>query len=204
MNNYKADGWDQVPAVIVASGPSLSDDQLALVLEARLAQRCHVITVNNTAERAPWADVHYFGDYLAVKHYRPLLKACRGTWWTGDRAAAERHRCRYVRSTDRKGLGDERVHLNGNSGAQALNLAVLFGAKRIVLLGFDMRDVKGRAHWFGQHPAPLVQVQQYAEWLHKFKAVAEDAHAMNVEVTNCTPESALKWFETGELGEVLR
>jgi hypothetical protein len=204
MNTYAIPGWEKLPAVIVASGPSLNDEQVHHVRAVHEAGRCHVITVNNTAGRLPWADVHYFGDYMAVKHYKPKLGHCRGAWWTGDRSAAERYRCKHVRTTDRPGLGDTRVHLNGNSGAQAFNLATLFGARRIVLLGFDMREVRGLAHWFGQHPAPLVQKQLYEEWIHKFKAIAQDADAADIDVCNATPGSALPWFEKGELKEVLQ
>jgi hypothetical protein len=42
----------------------------------------------------------------------------------------------------------------GNSGFQALNLAVQFGAARIVLVGFDMTRLNG-IHWHGPHPSRL-------------------------------------------------
>jgi len=35
-----------------------------------------------------------------------------------------------------------------------VNLAVQLGAARILLLGYDMRAVDGKTHWFGEHPWP--------------------------------------------------
>ncbi|HCZ48509.1 MAG TPA: hypothetical protein DCZ11_05850, partial [Gammaproteobacteria bacterium] len=44
-----------------------------------------------------------------------------------------------------------RIHQGGNSGYQALNLAVLLGAERVILLGYDMHG----GHWHGRHGGRL-------------------------------------------------
>lgn len=193
---YHRPAWATRPAVVIASGPSLSDEQLRPVEAAHLAERVHVIAVNNTLERAPWADVAYFGDYTAIKHYRPKLAPLTcAEWVTADRNAAERWKLTFLKPTGANGLCLQRVHVNGNSGAQAINVAAAFGAREILLLGFDMRDARdGRAHWFGQHPAPLVRTQLYGEWLQKFEAVARDAQQMGIRIVNCTPGGALECF----------
>ncbi len=199
--------WQSRTAVVIGSGPSLDDAQLVDVWRARANDRCRVIAVNNTCQRAPWADVVYFGDYLALREYLPRLRPiCRGEWWTASKAGAERWQLHYVRSSGRPGLGDgDRIHLNGNSGMQALNLAALFGARRIVLLGFDMRlGAGGRKHWFGDHPAPLVQEVLFDEWKHKAAAIAVDAADRRIEVLNATPGSALEAFLRVDLEEALR
>ena len=203
--------WATRPAVVIGSGPSLSDEQLQRVERARQALRVHAIAVNNTVQRAPWADVAYFGDYTAIKHYRGSTKggkqeslaSCCLEWWTASAPAAERWKLNHVRSDNRPGFGVDRVSMNGNSGAQAINLAMLFGARRILLLGFDMRNIEGRAHWFGQHPQPLVQVQLYAEWIHKLTIAAPQAKARGVHIINCTPDSALQCFDKVSLEDAL-
>lgn len=198
-------GWAEVPAVVIASGPSLTDEQLVTVRAARWRatgpahQACRVIAVNNTCARTPWADCAYFGDYLALREYVPKLRPpvgpFEGEWWTQDKAGAERWGLRLVRSANRPGLGVSRVHLNGNSGAQAVNLATLFGARKVILLGFDMKaGPGGKLHHFGNHPAPLVQACLFEEWIHKFEAIASDAKAVGIDIVNCTPGSALPWF----------
>lgn len=199
-------GWDQRPAVVIASGPSLSSQQIDLVFDAHSAGRCHAITVNNAAQRAPWADAHYAGDYMWFKHYLPTIKPlCRGEWWTQDQASADRWKLHRALGANKPGLGTERVHLNGNSGAQAVNLAALWGARRIVLLGFDMKPAAdGRLHYFGAHPRPLVQVCLFEEWLHKWQFIAVDATARGIEIVNATPGSALTCVPAVELEEALQ
>lgn len=203
---YHRPAWATRPAVVIASGPSLDDAQLDLIEQAHLEERVHVLAVNNTIERAPWADVAYFGDYTAIKHYRPKLAPLTcAEWVTIDRAAAERWKLTHLKPASQNGMGLQRVHVNGNSGAQAVNAAVCFGARRIVLVGFDMRDGKdGRAHWFGQHPAPLVRKQLFGEWLLKFETIARDAKQLGVEIVNATPGSALDLFPRVVLEESLR
>jgi hypothetical protein len=46
-----------------------------------------------------------------------------------------------------------------------MGLAFLFGAARIVLVGYDMREVDGRRHFFGSHPRPLRDGGSFEKWL---------------------------------------
>lgn len=203
--------WCTRPAVILASGPSLVDEQLEHVQLRHAHDRVRVIAVNNTCARAPWADVAYFGDFTAIKHYRggtkgsrqeSLANCCR-EWWTISKPAAERWRLHHAPSDNRPGFGKNVVSMNANSGAQAINLAMLFGAKQILLLGFDMRDVNGKAHHFGQHPQPLVQTQLYAHWIRCLAIAKPDAVERGVQIINCTPGSALHCFDEKPLEEAL-
>lgn len=103
------------------------------------------------------------------------------------------------------GLADKNNGLmtGQNSGYQAINLAYLLGAARIVLLGFDMkRGADGRAHWFGDHP---VQTQDYiySAMLQNFPKLARRLKELGIEVINCTPDSALDAFPRNELARVL-
>ena len=52
-------------------------------------------------------------------------------------------------------LDPDKLVTGHNSGFQALNLAVLAGARRILLLGYDGKAGQdGRTHWSGGHPRP--------------------------------------------------
>ena len=77
------------------------------------------------------------------------------------------------------------------------------GARRILLIGYDMREINGRKHWHPDHPAPCVQKQQFGEWIHKFRKLAEDLKAAQCEVINCTPKSALQCFPMGDMEQEL-
>ena len=92
------------------------------------------------------------------------------------------------------------IHQGGNSGYQAINLAHLWGARRIVLLGLDCGNgPAGEAHWFGQHPAPLGRVQPFDLWRAKFPALAADLAADGVRVVNASRRTSLTCFRVGSL-----
>lgn len=190
MNNSKLLDWSGAPCVIAASGPSLSHEQITATKAAR------VIVTNSTWRRVESPDVIYACDFLWWKQYHQEIRQAglHDRCWTQDRSAAERFQLRYVRSEGRQGLGLNAIRVNGNSGAGAINLAYLFGCRRILLIGFDMREVDGKKHWHPDHPAPLVQTQMFREWIHKFMTLASDLKAKGCEVVNCTPGSALQCF----------
>lgn len=94
-----------------------------------------------------------------------------------------------------------------HGGFQALNLAVLAGSTRIVLLGYDMKPgpkVGGRLknNWHDEHvrqtPGGHYDVYRLA-----FKKAAPAIVRLGVEVLNATPGSALEVFPRVELESVL-
>ena len=95
------------------------------------------------------------------------------------------------------------IHYGSNSGYQALNIAVLMGATRIILLGFDMKRVQGKSHFFGEHPKGLSNGDGYGLFIEKFQTAVDLPKEAAIEVLNCTPDSALPWFEKRDLREVL-
>jgi hypothetical protein len=118
----------------------------------------------------------------------------KGDVWSQDSTSCARWpNIKRVRAANRDGLGkNELIHLNGNSGFQAINLAYSWGFKRIVLLGFDMKPgPNGEKHHHEDHPKPLVQVLVFSEWLHKSHRLAIDLKNEGIEVLNATPGSAL-------------
>jgi hypothetical protein len=197
--------WSLVTTVVLGAGPSLTDEQ---VLHVRNADFVRVITVNVSYQKAPWADVFYGGDYLFYKVHYARMKAVafkHVEMWTQDNAAAERWQINRIRGVNREGLGHSDIHMGGNSGYQAINLAFLWGCKRILLLGMDMRlGPHGEKHWHGDHEEPLVQRQTFDQWLLRFEKMAIDLKAVGVSVVNCTPGSALTCFPMSDIGEEMR
>jgi hypothetical protein len=122
-----------------------------------------------------------------------------GERWTQDLRAYREFGLSWVLGSSKSGLGSDCVHFGGNSGYQAINLAYLWGAKRIVLLGFDAKPVAGKDHWFGQHPNGLKQIQPYQLWLDRFPQLAHELAIQDVEVINCSMESAIQCFNKQEI-----
>ena len=201
MNTSPLPDWHGHTCVIAASGPSLSDEDVVRVEHS--TARC--IAINTTFRKFDHADVLYACDYLWLKHHKAeFMPRFNGRVWTQDRAAAEQFHFKYVRHAARDGLGrGNTLHVGGNSGHGAINLAYLFGARRILLIGYDMREIGGRKHWHPDHPSPCVQKQQFGEWIHKFRKLADDLKAAKCEVINCTPNSALQCFPMGDLATEL-
>lgn len=181
--------------VVAATGPSLTEE----IAAACKGKRC--IAVNDAYRLFPFADVLYAADSA----WWELHKGCpdfRGEKWTAhekrsnnNEELAKRYGLHLVQGRAGQGfsLDPERIHYGSNSGFQAVNLAVLFGATRIVLVGFDMRRVDGKRHFFGDHPAPLSNSAKYERFVSAFKDAAKELPS-HIEVINCTPGSALKCF----------
>jgi hypothetical protein len=129
----------------------------------------------------------------------------RGERWTRDERSAMRYRLRRIEGSDGAGLCTcGGVHLGGNSGYQAINLAYHLGAREIVLLGFDMHRDNG-GHWHGEHEDMLSAPESHiAAWVRQFDALARDLSAAGCRVTNATPGSALECFPSGSLFGALR
>ena len=78
-------------AVVVASGPSLTDEQIALVEHSDVL----TIAVNNSYEKLQHPDAVYACDYLWWKfnHMKVKQNIPRSRLWTQDRAAASSFSC---------------------------------------------------------------------------------------------------------------
>ncbi len=216
--------WAGETAVLVGGGPSLSEEQVERVRAAHEAGRVRVVAVNDAYLRLPCADVCYFADSHWWKwHYEGIEKPGLSAGEVRERFATfAGQKCSIQNSG--ANIHDELVHIlrnkhfpmNGNGlsldpaalvtgrhgGFQALNLAVLAGAKRALLLGYDGRRGANGTHWFGQHPRPTPEAA-FAEYRRAFSAAERDLQRAGVEVINCTPGSAIDSFPKVSLNEVL-
>lgn len=194
----------------MASGPSLTAE------DASAARgRARIIAVNDSWRLAPFADLLYAADAPWWDHENGAKhRGFAGEKWTQDQRsgsdaqfkAAARWGLTLVHSENRAGLSfaPELVHQGGNSAFQALNLALLFGARRILLLGFDMQATGGRAHFFGNHPPGLDHQQPFGMWRAAFAAAAPQLAEAGIEVINCSHETALTCFPCRPIEEALK
>lgn len=175
------------------------------------------------------------GDAYRLLPVAEVLYACDNSWWqlhqeckgfTGDRWSCHEQdpNPREVHGNDKRDLakayginlvrgreGHEFstdpafIRYGENAGFQALNLALLFGAMKIVLVGFDMRHVDGRAHFFGDHPDCLRNSPDdvYRKFAKIMDAAAQKLSS-KVSIINATPGSALTAFEARDLESALQ
>ncbi len=106
---------------------------------------------------------------------------------------------------DTNGRAPTEIYTGGNAGFTMINLAVLMGAKRVLLLGYDMRKVNGARHWFGHHPknTTLDVDSPYEGFLLHYPFTVPQLAARGIEVINCTPDSALTVYPMMPLTEAL-
>lgn len=102
-------------------------------------------------------------------------------------------------------LDPEFLITGSHSGWQSVNVAVLTGATKILLLGFDAREpaTDSQGHWFGSHPTPT-PVAAYSAYRNAFKAGAAAVKATGVRIINASPNSAINDFERMEIMEALQ
>lgn len=100
---------------------------------------------------------------------------------------------RVTRTKDHETLSELRspAHVGGyDSGTSAIHLAYLFGAREIILLGYDMQG----GH-FCKHPMPFPPQDHFTRHMGPLKRLAQDAKAKGVRIVNCSPTSAVTAFE---------
>lgn len=198
--------WPGALCIVAATGPSLTPE---------IADRCRghrCVAVNDAWRLFSFADVLYAGD-RDWWEYHEGCPGFAGEKWCAhhdrdndNRAIAHRFGIRLVRGCVGEGFSFDsiRVHYGSNSGFQAVNLALLFGATTIVLVGFDMHvPANAPRHFFGDHPAPMHNVSNYRHFIPDFRRAA-DALPKNISIINCTPGSALDCFPILKLDDVLQ
>lgn len=197
--------WTGETCVIVAGGPSASTVDLSLA-----RGKCRVIVINASWRLAPWADVLYACDDSFWRTYDGVPEF-KGLKVTQDSLAIARF-CNRSFNGEPPGTGIKQItterrndHLvldrpgivgwGGNSGFHALNLAAQFGAKRILLVGYDMRLDRGM-HWFGVYPKSMNNpIERNVErWRRVVDAAAPVLRSKGISVINCSAVSKLQSY----------
>ncbi len=195
--------WQDETVFILAGGPSLNQFR-----DVDWAGR-NIISINNSWEFTPYTSVLYFCDKKWwVKNGDLVKKDFKGQYIV-TLSDVQDELVMNLKNTGRTGL--ETTVQNGirhgmNSGYQAINLAFLFGARRIVLLGYDMKlGPNEDTHWHAGHGAPSARVKHQLNkvFLPQFRALVKPLTVFGVEVFNATPDSALTLWPERRLEECL-
>lgn len=194
--------WEGRTVVCMATGPSLTPEQVETVRKAGVPS----IAVNDAYLLAPFADVLYFADVKWHNWHkdRPEFRAFAGEkcsiFLGADPKLGGVH---LLKQAGQVGLSTDAgaICTGSNSGYQAINIAVLAGAKRVVLIGYDGRATGGRQHFFGDHPdrshAP------YEVTRARFGELVAPAKKAGVEILQATPNSWVECFPMVSLAESL-
>jgi len=151
----------------------------------------------------------------------PALRAGDFEKWTWDRATADRYGICYIRGEWGAGLSRDPavIHYGHSSGYQLIGLAYHYGVREMILCGYDLRFPRGyngqeriaggNRHYFGEYPP---QLQHWTKFnigpngeLNGLLDCYRTIHPADygLRIINCSPGSALDFFETAQLEEVL-
>jgi len=224
--------WTGSTVYIIGGGPSLKDFNWDLIKDKR------VIGCNDAYRLGNWVDVCFFGDWGWWEKHKGDLVYEKVAWekgthsfpglatYAGLKVSCATHpiKDRSIRRLRRDLLHGicmkpDSVCWNNSTGGSAINLAAKFGAKKIVLLGFDMKLSKdGKSNW---HPnlcnkpnpnvynkfkygnfedADFVKYQGGPEFI--FQKIRKDAEELGIEILNAGPDSDLLAFPMVDIKDV--
>jgi hypothetical protein len=191
--------------VVAASGPSLSTHQIALIRKRIAEQAVLCIAINNTAWSIPEAQVIYAcdaawwrcRDEATGKKYAQLVaERCNPQIerWSCDNQCKE-FGCQIIPARAGRGISppdDPRIMRGSAGGTQAIGMAIKWGARHIVLVGFDAKAGKsGQVHHHQDHPyKQLPNPQPCAAWAKEYDELAAPAERMGIRIAQCSLDTA--------------
>ena len=209
--------WEGGTAVIIGGGPSIlkqfnvPEHVVQGVYSGKLSlsayspylepiHKMHIIAVNVAYKIGPWIDVMFFGDDSTWREEKAELIKFKGLRITCATDLHKDMRLKFLKRNEKKRQGistdPSLITWNGNSGSAAINLAVHFGVKRIILLGFDMQlNADKQEHWHKCYTTKLGTVDRLMQkFLQGFPAIKRDLDNLGIEVINANPDSKITCF----------
>jgi len=210
-------------AVILATGPSLTPEVLAVARRGRELGAWRLYGMNRL-----WRDVPELDTFLACnKEFVELewdrgLKQHRAEKWHWDLQTCIRFGLNFIPGKWGDGFPKEPtvIHFGHSSGFQLPQLAYHAGFRRLLLCGYDMRfaaDYDGKnhrigstpRHYFGEYqdaqlqhwPSQKVRDGVFVELIEQFEKVKRINP--EVEIVNCSPGSAMECFPMATLSGLL-
>jgi hypothetical protein len=219
---YKGEGskkpWD-VPRIwegetvwVLGAGPSL-----ALVEPYRdILKKKKVIAVNNAFKIGDIFDISFFGDARHYWEYQDEEDSFKGLKVSFNIHYVGLNKGRSTieglsnikiinRSKTKAGLTNDPHCLcyNGSSGGSAINLASRLGAKKIILIGLDLKMSNGKLHYvYNRHNKPcfLEKLKNPQLW----KAIDRDAKQQGIQIVNVSNDSDMPIIARTNIKDVLK
>jgi hypothetical protein len=183
--------WQGQNAYIIGGGPSLINFDWELLRGLNTIGCNDAYTLGEAI-----CKVCVFGDSKWFYNHKDSLSRYKGEVW-GAEPSLTGKLPEWVKPLKRyaKGLQTDGVGWNGNTGMVALNLAILFGAVQIYLLGFDMKRTPANSNWhennLDKNPDAV-----YKKFLNWSKYVHQDwvNKFPHIKIHNVTDDSDLDIF----------
>lgn len=177
----------------------------------------HVIGINIAFKIGDWMDMVFFGDNNFFLQRKTELSQWKGLKVSCATSSQKHNWVKYTPQDGNKPYGitndPRKVSWNKNSGAAAISIAAHTGAKKIFLLGFDMKlseNTKAQ-HFHGEYlnekkeitTTPRKNLPFYRH-LKGFPAIKRDAENLGIDIYNVNLNSAITEFPKITLKEALQ
>lgn len=186
--------WEGEDVFVIGGGPSLKGFDWEK-LNGRKLIGCNDAAIILGAEKCPvcfFADLKWYEKNVSnlqqyvdeggfvVTHCRQLIPR-RIPWLK-------------VMEKQSYGLYKDALGFGGNSGCSAVNLALILGACRVLMLGFDCK-LGASSHWHDR-TIGTPQAGHYVRFLLGWKRLSQDLSRVfpDRQVINLTPDSAIPYF----------
>jgi hypothetical protein len=186
---------------IIGGGPSIKDTNLDLIKDYPVIGTNAAYTLGN------WVDICTFIDGHFYTWNQKELDAWPNRIITCNPNFKNHKKIEYLKKCEQHAMCWNPNKLpcpdkGKNVGSTAIALAAKLGAKKIILLGYDMK-VKGGQHNYHKKHRHVPRNDVYYRFLIHFKALAAELKNTDIQVLNATPDSALSLFPKVSLKEAL-
>lgn len=231
--------WEGGEVWILGGGPSVNDifnipNEVVNSVRSRQAEisayspylaaihNKHVIGINVAYKLGNWIDICYFGDKGFYLTNKAGLSNFRKLVVTNCKKVAEKNiswikylpqekKAFLPREIQQYGISTNPNHVcwNENSGAAAISVAAWTGAKRIILVGFDMtlNPTNKEQHFHNEYRklGDHLKVQQlpFDKHLKPWGVIKQDADSMGIEILNTSLNSEIKEIPKVHIKELL-
>jgi len=200
--------------LIIGTGPSLTTQAIDLINQSKyLKFGC------NLTFQAVELDALYVNNREFWSHYAKELSEVQCSKFTYHEDIAKEHGAKFTQGRWAEGLSTDPnyLHWGHGSGYELMGVAYHLGVSEFVLIGYDLRFPKGYEgtkqiaggdrHYFGEYPKELqhwtrLNMGDNGELnglLDCYRTI--NTKELGIRIVNCSPGSALDFFETGRLEE---
>ena len=185
--------YDGTTVYCVGGGPSLRD------FDWKRLRDKNVVAINRGMQLLPTARVIFWSDFRFWRYYGEdvLAHAAEFKITINDASVLAARKCGIelfnVPHTGCSGFEyDPRGIKHGkNSGYAAINIAAHLGAKRIVLLGYDMKWSSAATHWHDGYVTTHTEAKLDG-YLAEFPGLVGPLHSLGIEVVNACEDSRIE------------
>ena len=180
--------WIGETIFIIGGGTSLRDFNWASLNGKK------TIAINKSIISYPNANILYWTDSRVYSWLKQDIDNFNGLKYTIRDHHSYVGDIKILKKVNKFNLEESKDTLShgNNSGYAAINLAYHLGAKRIILLGYDMRNDGKKSHYHDGYPVPITGDNIYRdEFIPGFQVLAHLLKTKGVEVYNASLNSLL-------------